>query len=41
MAASLYGMESATYLTTGLVDNYTEQDIEVESIISKVSHNCF
>lgn len=30
-------MESMVYLTTGLIDSYENQDVEVESAIIKVS----
>ncbi|XP_050508482.1 complex I assembly factor ACAD9, mitochondrial isoform X1 [Diabrotica virgifera virgifera] len=36
MVVSLYAMESMLYLTTGLTDNFKDQDIEVESSIVKV-----
>lgn len=35
MIVSVYAMESIIYLTTGLIDNYENQDIEVEASIVK------
>ncbi|XP_056641483.1 complex I assembly factor ACAD9, mitochondrial [Diorhabda sublineata] len=35
MIVSIYAMESILYLTTGLIDNYENQDIEVEASIVK------
>lgn len=36
LTTNLYGMESALYFTTGLIDWYDRQDIELESAIVKV-----
>ncbi|VEN58835.1 unnamed protein product [Callosobruchus maculatus] len=36
ITTSLYGMESATYLTTGLLDSYENQDCQLETAIVKV-----
>lgn len=37
MIVQIYAMESMVYLTTGLQDNYENQDVELESTLVKVT----
>lgn len=36
-ASTLYAMESVTYLTSSLMDMYTDQDCQIEAAITKVT----